>query len=192
MGLVCTSAPVDEPITLQEAQIHCRIDSDNTAEDGLLLSYIAAARRLAEAETNRALVSQAWRLDLEAFPAAEMDLPMPPLQSVQSITYLDVDGVRQTLAPADYVAFTTGLVGLVMPAYGKSWPDCRRFRGSVQVDFTAGYGGPGDVPEAIKIWMLRHIAYWYQNRESAMVGKLVTALPYSDAMLDPYRVRSYG
>jgi uncharacterized phiE125 gp8 family phage protein len=190
MGLTLIAAPSVEPVTLDEAKLHCRVYG--TDDDTLITALIVSARQQAEARTARVLVTQQWRLDLECFPADGIDIPLPPLVSVQSITYLDGDGVRQTLVASEYEVITNETPGAVLPAYGKSWPSCRVTPGSVQVSFTAGYGAAAAVPQAIKQWILLSIGTWYENRESAIVGAGgVTVMPYTEALLDPYRVISF-
>lgn len=184
MGLTITIAPTAEPVSLDEVVAHCRIES--AEENSLLLSLIVAARRLAEQQTGRALVTQTWKQTLDAFPAAEIALAMPPLRSVTSIKYYDTDGVLQTLGSSAYTVHPSGLVGLVAPAYGTSWPDTRARIDAVEIVFEAGYGSAAAVPQEIKQWMLLHIANWYENRESA--GERRETLPFVDALLDPYRV----
>ena len=46
--------PVIEPVTLQEAKQHCRVDCD--ADDELICGYITAAREWAESFLNKPLV----------------------------------------------------------------------------------------------------------------------------------------
>lgn len=185
MGLAITIAPTVEPVSLDDVVAHCRIES--AEENSLLLSLIVAARRLAEQQTGRALVTQSWKQTFDAFPAAEIALAMPPLVSVQSVKYYDPDGAQQTLSGAsDYTVHTSGIVGLVAPAYNTSWPATRDMLEAVEIAFTAGYGSAAAVPQEIKQWMLLHIANWYENRESA--GERREMLPFVDALLDPYRV----
>lgn len=182
MGLTSLAAPSVEPITLAEAKLHCRVDG--TDDDALITALIVAARNKAENRTARALITQQWRLDLDGFPVDGIDLPLPPLQSVQSITYLDADGVRQTLAASEYTVIANETPGSVLPAYGKSWPGCRVAPGSVQISFTAGYGASIAVPQAIKQWMLMYISQWYETRDA----EHKVELGFVDALLDPYRV----
>jgi uncharacterized phiE125 gp8 family phage protein len=47
---------------------------------------------------------------------------------------------------------------------GASWPVPGRSYNGVRVDFTAGYGGPEDIPQPLKQGMLAHIAHLYENR----------------------------
>lgn len=185
MGLVLTAAPSVEPLSLTEAKAHCRVDGSD--DDTLITALIVTARRMAEQATGRALVTQSWRYTLDAFPVAAIDLPLPPLVSVQSVKYLDADGVLQTLvADTDYSVYLSSLLGLVAPAYGMSWPSPRDVPEAVRIEFTAGYGNAAAVPGDIKQWMLLQICHWYDNRQAA--GEKREALPFVDALLDPYRV----
>ena len=184
------SPPAAEPLTLAEAKLHLRVDVDITDDDSLITALIVTARQQAEHRTGRALVSQQWRYAIDTFPADSLELPLPKLLSVQSVTYLDSAGTRQTLANTEYDVITDELVGRLLPAYGKSWPDCRVRPGSVQVSYTCGYGAAADVPQSIKAWMLLAIGAWYENREALTSGQPVAELPRSfwNGLLDPFYV----
>ena len=184
------SPPAAEPLTLADAKLHLRVDADITEDDGLIAALIVTARHQAEHRTGRALVTQQWRLGLDRFADDSLELPLPKLQSAQSVTYLDSNGTRQTLANTEYDVITDELVGRLLPAFGKTWPDCRIRPGSVQVSYTCGYGAASDVPQSIKAWMLLAIGAWYENREALTSGKPVAELPRSfwDGLLDPFYV----
>ncbi len=186
MGLTLLLAPSSEPVTLAEAKLQCRVDS--TDEDALITALIVAARRRAEGRTGRALITQKWRLDLDKFPVDTIEIPRPPLASVESITYLDSTGTRQTLNAAEYQVIDNETPGRVIPVYGKSWPDCRVVPGSVQISFTAGYGAAAAVPEEIKQWMLLQIGHGHKNREAVSVGEAVSEMPFVDSLLHDYLV----
>lgn len=188
MGLTLTQAPAEEPISLTEAKLHLRVDG--SAEDALITALIGAARRQAEHLTGRALVTQKWKLTCEAFPASceGILLPYPALQSVQSVTYLDEAGQRQTLSSGAYQVVTDEIVGRVVLAYGESWPAVREVPGSLEVSYTAGFGAAAVVPQDIKNWMLLTLGTLYVQREAIAAGALAE-LPrqFYDGLLDPYR-----
>jgi hypothetical protein len=63
-------------------------------------------------------VTQSWALDLEHFPGVGRPfhplyhhrhrpgtilVPLPPLQSIEAVTYIDAVGAQQTVDPADYI-----------------------------------------------------------------------------------------
>lgn len=187
MGLKLKTAPNAEPIDITAAKLHCKVDG--TDDDTLITALIASARQQAEHRTGRALVTQEWELSLDSFPNDSLEIPLPPLRSVSSITYLDTAGTRQTLANTEYQVITDELVGRVVPAYSKSWPSCRVHPGSVVVTFSAGYGAASDVPESIKSWMKLAVGTWYENRDATVDGQF-SELPrdFWDGLLDPYRV----
>ncbi|HWK38638.1 MAG TPA: head-tail connector protein, partial [Hyphomicrobium sp.] len=75
MALVITSAPAVEPVTVSEAKAHLRVDG--TAEDTLIGSLILTSRLHIEAALGLALMTQSWRLSLDAWPnGRELELPL--------------------------------------------------------------------------------------------------------------------
>lgn len=190
MGLTLLTAPAEEPLTLADAKAHLRVDV--TDDDALITALITAAREQAEHRTGRALVTQQWQITLHGWPChTVIQLPKPPLASVEEVSYLDSDGARQVIPDTDYQVITDTLLGQVLPAYGLSWPSYRDQPGSVQVNYTAGYGDAADVPQSIKAWMLLAIGAWYARREALAIGS-VMELPraFWDALLDPYTIPS--
>ena len=166
MSLVQTIAPDEEPVSLEEAKAHCRVESDFVEDDDQIAAYIAAARESCEAVTGRQLVSATYVLRLSSFPCGDViELPRPPLVSVSSIAYVDVDGATQTLSTDVYEmdAYTTP--GRVVLKYGQTWPSVRAQRNAVTITYVAGYGGAEDVPKLLKQGMLMRIAHWHENHE---------------------------
>lgn len=184
--------PALEPVTLAEAKLHARIDHD--LEDGLLATFIAAARQHGEQLTGRQFVEAAYELSLDGFPCDDgpIELPKPPLQAVEAVSFVAPDGITQTMSATDYVVDTSGLLGRIYPADGAAWPAARRRRNAVTISFRTGWpvvtGNPS-TPDAIKSWMLCRIAGLYEQRES-FAGRSVSALPgdFLDGLLDPWRV----
>jgi uncharacterized phiE125 gp8 family phage protein len=169
-GLVLVEPPVSEPVTLAQQKVHARIARDD--EDSLVNGYLRAARLYAETFQRRQLLTATWRLTLDAFPAC-ITLPLPPLQTVDSITYVDADGATQTLAPAAYLVDSSREPGRIVPAYGQCWPRTRCQPNAVSVTFTAGYGAlPTDVPETTRQAIKLLAGHYYENRESATAQSL--------------------
>jgi uncharacterized phiE125 gp8 family phage protein len=164
MTLKLITAPAIEPVTLAEAKVQCRVDTDLTAEDDLLSALISTAREMAEHEIGRALINQTWERVLDAFPAAEIELGMPPVSSIVSVTYIDAAGDSQTLASAAYTLEPDLLPGWLLPAEGYEWPDTLDTANAVRVRFVAGYGDSApNVPAAVKSWILLTVADLYPN-----------------------------
>jgi uncharacterized phiE125 gp8 family phage protein len=182
------TAPALEPVTLAEAKLHLRVDG--TDEDTLITPLIVAARQYAEHLTERALITQAWELVVDAFPSAEIRLPRPPLISITSVKYDDTAGVERTLSPTTYSPDVYSEPGWLLPAHGYDWPDTWDAANAVRVRYSAGYGAAASaVPEGIKSWILLRVGSLYRQREELVDGRLITP-SYIDRLLDPYRV--YG
>jgi uncharacterized phiE125 gp8 family phage protein len=164
--------------------------SANTAGDPLLAMLITAARRIAERDTGRALITQTWELVLDAF-CREIEIDMLPVPSITSVKYVDEDGDLQTMDSADYVLEPERLLSAwLRPAFEKSWPSTRRVEGAVVVRFAAGYGAGGSsVPAEIRTWICAQVAAAYRSPEGLMAGNAI-ALPFVDRLLDTYRRRA--
>lgn len=123
----------------------------------------------------------------------EFYLPKPPLVTVDSLKYIDTDGVQQTLAADQYIVDSTSEPGRVTPAYGLTWPATRDQINAVELTFTCGYGTDASVPEGIKRWMLLRIGAMYDQRGeiTAERGVTPTSLPFVDGLLDIYRVKTF-
>lgn len=177
--------PAAEPVTLADALAHLRVSAG--IEDAYITSLIPAAREACEQRTERTLISTPWRLQLDAFPDA-IELLRPPILSVESVQYRDVDGATQTLDPQDYVLDNAREPGWLVPAPGRTWPEVGEGINAVVVNYTAGYGASAaSVPTPLKQWILLALTDLYENR-AAHGEKPVVRHNFVDALLDPYRM----
>ncbi len=179
--------PTEEPVDLAMVKHHCR--EDETESDTYFQTIlIPQVREMAEHETGRALCPQTRELVLDAFPEAFI-LRGAPVQSIVSVKYLDVNGVEQTLNPADTLLDKDSEPGYLVPAYGKAWPVSFPVPNAVRVRYVCGYASAAEVPAAIKQWMLLAIGALYAQRESFATVQ-TSALPdrFWHRLLDPYRL----
>ena len=194
MNLTLVTGPVCEPMTLTEVQGQTRLP-DLSMESSTVELMIEAVREAAEGVTNRALVTQVWEITIDAFPGSNgsIQLPMPPLQSVQFIKYLDVDGVEQTLDPLAYrvIAETSPNCGngYVIPAYGLTWPSTQNYVATVTIRFTCGYGpiSPDtslNIPKGIIQWIAINVANVFENRETVGIAYRETKFDITDSICD--------
>ena len=189
MNLYRSVAPALEPVSISEAKAFLRItDSDQDTE---VSGLISSAREYVEAALNRSLMTQTWVLRLRCFEEPIV-LPNPPLISVSSITYLDIDGTSQTLSSSVYTVDTYREPSGIVLAYAQSWPSTRDQINAVTITYTAGYGGSSDtVPASIKHAIKILISHWYENREPVITGSIIQEVPLSvDAILTPFKVWS--
>lgn len=167
-----------EPITLAQAKLHLRVDHDD--EDDYIEALIVTAREYAEAFQRRKLMQGTLTQDLNEFPegGGPIRLLYPPLISVTSITYLDEDGVQQTLPSANYRVVNDDIGATIEPEFDYSWPITRDVSNAVRVTYVAGYGASAaSVPGTTKTAMLLLIAHWYENREAVVVGTIAAPAP---------------
>ena len=207
MRLALHTAPEAEPILIADLEAHSRLGSGYIAsleETSAANIFIAAARQRCEAITRRQLITAEWDLILDGFPSDRqpIEIPLPPLQSITSITYIDTAGATQTLESSLYRVVSAGKPitpkcqpGKVLPIYGAEWPATIDDIETVTIRFTAGYGEAGTaVPEGIRNWLLLNIANLWENRETETMasGRLsqINLSPLADGLLEDYRI--YG
>ncbi|MCK9542479.1 MAG: head-tail connector protein [Novosphingobium sp.] len=171
--LTLDTAPANDPVTLAEVKAHIRVDHD--AEDTAIADMILAATQRLDGRDGLlgcCLITQSWTLTLNTF-RTEIAIPLPPCQSIDALTYVDPDGVTQTLDAGAYQAFGLGSAdgAKVRPAFGTSWPAIRSQPEAVAITFTAGFGDdPGDVPEPIRTAIKMRVGHLYEHRESVTIG----------------------
>jgi len=182
MSLQLLTPPAVEPVTLDGAKAHLKVDT--SADDALITDLIAAARARAEWHLGRALITQGWMLWLDAWPAV-IEVPLPPLQAVTSITAYALNDAATVLDPATWQVDASSAPARIALKANAAPPVNLRALNAVAVEFTAGYGNAaGDVPAPIREAILQMIADAYANRGDAKVEVSSAAL----ARLAPYRI----
>jgi len=174
------TAPAVEPVTLTEAKAHLRVDV--TDDDTLISSLITSARQYIERAIRRALITQTWRASIDEFPATgEIILPKPPLQSVTSIQYTDINDSTSTVSSSTYTVDTDSEPGRIVLKYGQTWPSSSlAVTNPIQITFVAGYGLAAGVPAHFKQAILLLVGHWYENREAiTSTGGIPKELPYA-------------
>ncbi len=200
-SLRIVTEPTVEQITLEEAYLHLRMDAYGSPpahpEDAWLTDNISTAREWCEGYSGRMLAPQVMRLSLHRFPVhfygqydwyphwysgdttvgytVPINLKVCPVVGIESIDYVDGDGVSQTVDPANYLLDNQSEPCLVYPAYGVSWPTIRQQANAVTITFHAGpttaSGSPNDypLPKRYKSAMLLVLGHLYENREQTVM-----------------------
>lgn len=174
-----------EPITLDEARRHCRVDDVNTEATAIIDQLRRVAREAAEQITGRSLALSTWDLVLDEFPD-DIKLLWPPILTVSQISYLDSEGNPQILDASRYSVDSTSEPGWVLTVPDVDWPDTQEVANAVTVRYTAGYGA--SCPEPIKQWMLLLVKHLYDNPRMVHVGHISQPNAYVDRLLDRYIV----
>lgn len=175
-----------EPITLEEAKAHLRVVGDD--EDDLITGLIVAAREMAEGRLNRT-ITQRTRTEVFASWRHDLVLSKPPIVSVDAVTYADDAGEVQTLDADLYHAAVYLEPAVVELAPGFQPPALHFRQHPIAVTYTAGYP-EGDVPRAIRQWMLLAIGTMYGNRETLVNGTISQPLAgdFMQMLIQPYMV----
>ncbi len=194
MAVEVVTGPAEEPVTLQEAKDHLRVEV--STDDALIGRLVTDAREWVERFTRRALVTQTWRLWARQFPDGNLDqdcnplrgsrphddfalwLPGGKIQSVTHVKYTDAAGVLQTLAGTEYAldAKDPQRPARLIPAYGKAWPGTRDEPNAVQVEYVTGYGAAAAVPAIARQAVLLHAGWHYENREASDKERFLACL----------------
>lgn len=184
---VLVTPPTALPVSLQQAKVHCRVDSGD--EDDLIEGLIGAAVSHLDGYTGilgRCLMEQTWRQDFDRF-ARCMRLPLQA-SSLSSVTYRNAAGQVITIADTNYGLKSDALGSYLRFENGYSFPSGLYEAGAVTVNFKSGAIAAEGVPKAICQAILLMVGHWYVNREDVVTGTIATKLPLAvDALLAPWR-----
>jgi uncharacterized phiE125 gp8 family phage protein len=170
-SLVRITSPAVEPVSLQFAKQHCRVDTD--ADDLYIQSLISVARQYVEDVLDITICSTVWEVKYDLFPVWAIVLPrLPMLDRAVTVTYRSGDGTFSQLSSAtDFQVDASVLPGRIYPQWARSWPATRGDENSVTVRYSAGYGDDGQsAPPIVKHLILLLTAHWYDTRQPAVTG----------------------
>lgn len=166
MALVQLTQVSAEPVSVTELRDWARLATDDDSES-FVADLIRRAREYVEQVTGRQLGRATFRETFDEFPEV-IRLSRPPLVSVSSITYTDVDGEEQTLDSDSYLVDSDSEPGRVVPAYGEVWPTPQCQVNAVKVAFTAGYEA-SSIPKGLKQAIMTLAKWWYDGNEAVSV-----------------------
>lgn len=200
LRVITPTDPDDEPITLEEAWRHLRIDAYGSPlasddDDWLLNIGIPAARQWAEGYTGLALAPQTLELVADTFPEDYFELAGGPVQSVQSIDYIDDASSPQPQVFTDYQLNIYADPPRLSPATGFTWPVGNGAENSVRVRYVVGYSRAGYsplgyvLPPRLKIGLLLLLGHLYENREDTSTLNLNLIPNGARSFLDFDRLR---
>lgn len=204
MGMMRLSAPAIDPVGFDEVKAHLNVFGDD--DDPLIERLIMSATASLDGpygDLGRCLISQRWRLTLDAFPRGPIFVPMPPTISVETLKYFDPAGLEITVnldatgdsPPEENDKFWVhGLMsdGCAIINRLNSWPSTANRLAAVRIDFVAGYGATeADIPADLRNLLMARIATAYAVRESSVIGLQQGTNAETDAILDRYRTRGF-
>jgi uncharacterized phiE125 gp8 family phage protein len=187
-NLTVTSAPASEPVTVDEAKDHLRVDI--TDDDTLIGNLITAAREYVELFTGRSFIQRTYRADLADFASA-IRLPRGPVISIGSVAYYDTSSPEAltTWAASNYYLHND----IFIRRDGVSFPSVGSRADNVQITYTAGMLDNASpradaTPKAICQAILLLVGGLYENRETEVLypGQMLETKTFQ-MLLNPYR-----
>lgn len=206
-NLTLVTGPTAEPVTLDEAKNWARIDA--TDQDGYLAGLLTAAIQHCEEYLRRALISRTLKLsvDLVGCPGGEpwwdgvregaisslygglpivIELPMPPISAISSVTTYDTSNASSSFSSSNYYLNNNRLI----LNFGSSWPSNMRQHGAAEITYVAGYGSTGTtVPMPIKQAVQIQFAGLYESR--GICTEAAGVFPAAEGLLRQYRIMDY-
>ena len=170
------SQPSTEPVTLDQAKTHLRVDID--ASDDEITAWISAAREHVEQFCNRAFCEATFAVIYDGLlPAGSSALFVPmPGATIDGITYVDADGVTQAFSDYTFDAERQEV------APDDSWPAGTSLRVAVSA------GDDDNVPYPVFAAILLYIGDMYQHRMAQVQDAKLTENMAAERLLMPYRV----
>jgi len=175
------------PVLVMDLKTHMRVENDD--ENALLPGFLAAAIAAIDGPNGLgvAMMAQSWTLTLDGF-AREIRLPGWPVKSVTAITYLDADGLSQTVASDVYRLDAGRDPARVYLKNAKAWPAHSGEPGAVQIEYVLGETDRANVPADLGTAVRLLAAHYFENREVAIIGTTTAELPLGvQWVFDRYR-----
>lgn len=168
-----TSSPQFLAVTLDEAKAHLRVSG--TAQNDLITRLIESATEQLERDIERCLVQATWQQSQYGFAedGKSILLNMSSTTAISSITYIDGDGVEQTL-PTDKYSLDSGRNAVTCLDDDEGWPETLvtpSERDTVFIDFTCGVTNADCLPRLYKQAILLEVGrYYYDPAQEAGVN----------------------
>lgn len=181
--------PASEPVTVDEAKAHLRVDG--TYDDTYITMLIKVARQLCESYSGLSFITQEREINLDSFPCGEIQIPNGPVKSVDDFVYINSDGDATDLViDDDYVIDLKSDIARITKV--DSWPSSKTTSNAVTISYTAGYANDehDPVPEVIKQAILLTVGTLYENRQNEVPGSMNEINWNSRTLLDTVKV--YG
>lgn len=168
-----TSSPQFLAVTLEEAKAHLRVSG--TAQNDLITRLIESATEQLERDIERCLVQATWQQSQYGFAedGKSILLNMSSTTAISSITYIDGDGVEQTL-PTDKYSLDAGRNAVTCLDDDEGWPETLvtpSERDTVFINFTCGVTSADCLPRLYKQAILLEVGrYYYDPAQEAGVN----------------------
>ncbi len=169
--------PEVEPVSLDEAKVHCEIELSSTYHDEYLTRLIKGARLDAENYLGRSLIKRRLEEHLAAWPASGV-VHLPGGQVFEDnfkIEYYNSDNTKVIWSDANYELDAISTPARVRPIASVSFPTVFDRFWPIVITYDAGYGVTSeDIPENIIGAILFRIGTSFLLREEIVIGSIVS------------------
>ncbi|WP_027949866.1 head-tail connector protein [Haliea salexigens] len=179
MKLIRRVAPTVLPVTVSECKRDLRIfDQSSDPHIAEIIKEVVDYLDGPDGAIGRALVTQEWALSMRDFYTV-IDVPLTPVQSIESISYFDTENATQSFDVASYFLHSDNDQAHIELVPGASMPGVYDRPDAVSIVFKAGYGDTAqDVPASIRRAMRILVAHWFDN-PVVYSSSSVNAMPMS-------------
>lgn len=188
-----TTPAATTPVTLTEVKEHLRLDAADTSQDTYLTLLIDMATSYGERHTGRDFINKTYTTYRDNFWEPIL-LRRSKVSSITSINYI-INSTTTLLSSSVYGLEDVNDYPYIYLKQNQSWPDeTDDIPQSIIIVFVSGYGASAtDVPADIKMALLSHIAFVYENRGDCGGGCNGSNLPgTSKSIYDSRRIINIG
>ena len=175
--------PIQEPLSLEQAKAHCRVDFND--DDIYIESLITTARQSAETYMRVSIMPQTRLHASNEFKQINY-IPYGPVQAISNIKYLDRSGDEQVLDPSLYKLHRNDDYDYFTVSPNKALPEIGAYENGLAVQYQCGYATVDAIPKPILQAMLLHIGDMYENRERNILTLRFVSTNAYEALLAPH------
>lgn len=188
-----TTPPAARPVELAELKAHLRITSND--QDAEIDAALEAAIDEIDGPglLGRAMITQGFAQMARPRIGRDLELEITPVQSLDAVDLILVDGSTVSADLADFDLITDGDRYWIRARNG--WPSGLEDRpDAITVTYTAGFGPAAtDVPPTLRAAVKLLAAHRFEIREEVVIGTVATQIPRGvDSLIKLHRVRVFG
>ena len=190
--IVVTPATV-EPLTLEQARRHLRVEAFGTPlahpDDDDIEMSIKTARQWCEQYTQRSFAVQTIEFALDGFPNNEIKLPLSPIATVDSVKFINSLEIEETVLSGNYYLDVYSMPNWLLLRNNNRWPSGQAGSNTVKIRVTTS---SQEIPAPVKSAMKLIVGHLYENRQQDVLGNTrisFNSLPLGvESLLTPYRL----
>jgi len=190
MNIKVITPPVKLPVSIAEIKEHLRIEiADDDRDIELKIRAVVASLDPPDGRLGRAMITQTLRLSLSPGLGSLIRLPYPPVQSIDSVSYLNSLDVETEISNSIYAFKNDQEPAFVVLKTGEQWPTDYSYNDPYpfKINFISGYGDNADsVPEYIRLGIMMEVGDLYLQRENIIIGQTLGHNEFTRRIFDNY------